>query len=253
MQVTTENTGLYIISSSNKYIPLSQNTENYKDGIVILLDKPYKWTSADAVRKVKFRLQKFFKSKNIKVGHAGTLDPLATGMLVICIGKATKLAESFQAQEKEYLAEIELGATTPCYDLEKEVDARYPFEHISRDLIEQVIPSFLGKQEQIPPIFSAKLIDGNRAYEYARAGVEKEMKPASIEIHEMSIVSFDLPSLLLSIRCSKGTYVRSIARDIGLKLESGGHLTNLRRTRSGKFLASEALSMEDIEFLFPLQ
>jgi tRNA pseudouridine55 synthase len=154
----------YLTVEKDSITLLGNNIEEYPNGIVLPIDKPYRWTSADVVRKVKFIAQKHFHKKNLKVGHAGTLDPLATGVLLVCIGKATKQAEALQAEKKEYVAHIELGATTPCFDLEKEIDQRYPFEHITRELVESVLPRFIGEQDQIPPVFSAKLIDGTRAY-----------------------------------------------------------------------------------------
>ena len=226
---------------------LGNNIEEYPDGIVIPVDKPYRWTSADVVRKVKFIAQRHFHKKNLKVGHAGTLDPLATGVLLVCIGKATKQAETLQAEKKEYIASIELGATTPCFDLEKEIDHRYPYEHITREMVEAVLPRFIGEQDQVPPVFSAKLIDGTRAYEMARAGEEVVMKPARIIIYELEILEFELPKLVLRVKCSKGTYIRSLARDVGEALESGGHLTGLVRTASGGFSVEKALDMEDIQ------
>lgn len=226
---------------------LQGNIEEYPCGIVIPIDKPYRWTSADVVRKVKFIAQKHFHNRKLKVGHAGTLDPLATGILLVCLGKATKQAEALQTERKEYIAEIELGATTPCFDLEKEIDKRYPYEHITREMVESVLPQFIGEQEQVPPIFSAKLIDGTRAYEMARAGEEVVMKPARITIYNLEIVEFDLPRLVLRVQCSKGTYIRSLARDVGAALESGGHLTGLTRTLSGGFGIAKALKMEDLE------
>lgn len=226
---------------------LQGNIDDYPCGIVIPIDKPYRWTSADVVRKVKFIAQKHFHKKNLKVGHAGTLDPLATGILLVCIGKATKQAEALQAERKEYIAEIELGATTPCFDLEKEIDKRYPYEHITREMVEQMIPRFIGEQDQVPPIFSAKLIDGTRAYDMARAGEEVVMKPARITIYNLEILEFSLPKLVLRVECSKGTYIRSLARDVGAALESGGHLTGLTRTLSGGFGIGKALKMEDLD------
>ena len=228
---------------------LQGNIDDYPCGIVIPIDKPYRWTSADVVRKVKFIAQKHFHKKNLKVGHAGTLDPLATGILLVCIGKATKQAEALQAERKEYIAEIELGATTPCFDLEKEIDKRYPYEHITREMVEQMLPKFLGEQDQVPPIFSAKLIDGTRAYEMARAGEEVVMKPARITIYNLEILEFSLPRLVLRVECSKGTYIRSLARDVGAALESGGHLTGLTRTLSGGFGIGKALKMEDLDLV----
>ena len=238
--------GDYIVLKKGALPELSHNIEDYPDGIVILLDKPLKWTSADAVRRIKFLAQKHFRKKNIKVGHAGTLDPLATGVLLVCIGKATKQAEALQAQQKEYIAEITLGATTPSFDLEKEMDALYPYEHITKEAVEAVLEGMTGEQDQIPPVFSAKLINGTRAYEMARAGEEVVMKPARINIYSLEIVDFSLPKLVVRVRCSKGTYIRSLARDIGAALDSGGHLTGLIRSESGNFKVTEALSMDDI-------
>lgn len=238
--------GDYIVLKKGALPELSHNIEDYPDGIVILLDKPLKWTSADAVRRIKFLAQKHFRKKNIKVGHAGTLDPLATGVLLVCIGKATKQAEALQAQQKEYIAEITLGATTPSYDLEKEIDALYPYEHITKEAVEAVLEGMTGEQDQIPPVFSAKLINGTRAYEMARAGEEVVMKPARINIYSLEIVDFSLPKLVVRVRCSKGTYIRSLARDIGAALDSGGHLTGLIRSESGNFKVTKALSMDDI-------
>lgn len=225
---------------------LSHNIDDYPGGVVIPLDKPLKWTSADAVRKIKFLAQKHFRKRNIKVGHAGTLDPLATGVLLICLGKATKQAEALQAQQKEYIAEITLGATTPSYDLEKEIDATYPYEHITLDAVKRVLEEMVGEQDQIPPIFSAKLIDGTRAYEMARAGEEVVMKPARITIYALEIMDFSLPKLVVRVKCSKGTYIRSLARDIGAALDSGGHLTGLIRSASGGFTVHNSLSMEEV-------
>ncbi len=216
-------------------------------GAIIPVDKPYRWTSADVVRKIKFLLQKKTGQKKIKVGHAGTLDPLATGLLLVCVGKATKLADSLQAEEKEYVADIRFGATTPCFDLEKDIDATYPFEHITREAVEQTLLQFTGTQEQVPPIFSAKLIDGKRAYELARAGREAEMKPATITISRLQLESFALPGIKIRINCSKGTYIRSLARDLGVALQSGAHLTGLRRTRSGTHSVEDAYSIEEVE------
>ncbi len=229
--------------------PLGNNIDDYPGGVVLPIDKPYRWTSADVVRKVKFIAQKHFHKKNLKVGHAGTLDPLATGVLLVCLGKATKQAETLQAQQKEYIAQIELGATTPCYDMEKEIDARYPYEHITREMVEEAVKGFIGEQDQIPPVFSAKLIDGTRAYEMARAGEEVVMKPARITIYDMEVMEFDLPKLVLRVKCSKGTYIRSIARDMGVALGSGGYLQGLIRTQSGGFVVDKALKMEDLDIV----
>ncbi len=220
---------------------------NPEEGYVLGIDKPYGWTSSDVVRKVKFMLQHKLKKKNIKVGHAGTLDPLATGVLIVCIGKATKKAEALQAEEKEYVAEIKFGETTPCFDLEKEVDATYPYEHITEERIAAVLPSFLGEIDQIPPVFSAKMIGGKRAYELARKGKEVEMKPARITITDLEILSYSSPVLTLRISCSKGTYIRSLARDLGIELQSGAHLIGLKRTKSGSLRVEDCFSMEEVE------
>lgn len=224
--------------------------EDYPNGFVIVLDKPCEWTSADAVRKIKFGLQRRFKVKNIKVGHAGTLDPLATGILVICAGKATKFSETLQAEAKEYVADIKFGATTPSFDMEKEIDAVYPFEHITEDKIREVLRTFDGEQYQLPPVYSAKFIDGMRAYERVRLGEEVELKRAKIKIYGTEIISYDPPLLRLSIKCSKGTYIRAFARDLGLALESGAHLTALRRVASGGFKIENALALEEVAAIF---
>lgn len=230
------------------------NPADYADGILICLDKPYKWTSADVVRKIKFFLQKSYHIKNLKVGHAGTLDPLATGVLVICIGKATKISESLQAHRKEYVATLEFGATTPSFDLEKDYDNFFPFEHIDSKLIEDTLPSFLGEQDQVPPVFSAKMVNGVRAYEFARAGEAVELKSAKIDIDRIRLLSFTeaadspagRPRAEILIGCSKGTYIRSLARDIGLALGSGAHLTGLIRTASGDFQINNTISLDFI-------
>ena len=237
----------FLIVDNKNLNKLQDNLDIYPEGIVISLDKPYGWTSADAVRKIKFLAQKHFHKKNIKVGHAGTLDPLATGILLICLGKATKQAETLQKEEKEYIASIKLGATTPSYDLEKEVDKTYPYEHITEQGVKDVLKSMIGEQEQIPPIFSAKLIDGVRAYEMARAGEEVKMRPAIITIYDLELISFNLPDIVVKVKCSKGTYIRSLARDIGVALDSGGHLTGLIRSQSGYFKLGDAVNMDQIK------
>ncbi|MDR3184595.1 MAG: tRNA pseudouridine(55) synthase TruB [Prevotellaceae bacterium] len=220
---------------------------NAEEGFIIPVDKPYGWTSADVVRKVKRILRTVPEWRNSKVGHAGTLDPLATGVLLVCVGKATKQAERLQAEEKEYVAGIRLGATTPSFDLEKEIDHTYPFEHITREAVAHALQQLTGTHEQIPPVFSAKLIAGKRAYELARAGQEAKMKPAVVTIYELELQQFALPDIILRITCSKGTYIRALARDLGATLQSGGHLTGLRRTRSGKYHVSNAFCIADIE------
>ncbi|MDR1170120.1 MAG: tRNA pseudouridine(55) synthase TruB [Prevotellaceae bacterium] len=223
---------------------------DFERGYILSIDKPYTWTSTDVVRKIKILLRSKAGIKKIKVGHAGTLDPLATGLLIVCIGNATKNIENIQNGEKEYIADIYLGATTPSFDLETQIDNQYPFEHISGDLIKSVFPSFLGKQEQIPPLFSAKLIDGKRAYEYARTGRTPEMKPASVEIYNLELLNYSAPVARIKINCSKGTYVRSFARDLGVALQSGGYLSSLRRTASGDYNVINALTIKDVETMF---
>jgi tRNA pseudouridine55 synthase len=222
----------------------------FEDGVVITIDKPYKWTSFDVIRKIQSLLRYKLGYKKIKVGHAGTLDPLATGLLIVCIGKATKQIESLQAEEKEYVANVRFGATTPCFDLEKPIDAEFPFEHINADAINAVIPSFTGDIDQVPPLFSAKMVDGVRAYELAREGSDMELKPNRITINELTLLRYDAPVADFLVRCSKGTYIRSLARDLGQALDSGAHLVGLRRTASGSFRADDAYSMEKIENIF---
>ena len=229
-------------------IPVEQLTQ----GLILLLNKPYGWTSADAVRKIKFMAQKHWGIKNIKVGHAGTLDPLATGVLLICLGKATKLAESLQAERKVYIASICVGATTPSFDLEKEIDRHFPFEHITQAQTETVLTQFVGPQDQMPPQFSAKMVGGTRAYQWARAGEEAPLQAAKIEIYEISLLSFELPYIRIKIACSKGTYIRALARDIGLALDSGAYLSDLERTQSGGFHVEQALAIDNLEKIFPL-
>ena len=218
---------------------------DFKEGYIAVIDKPLEWTSTDVVRKIKFALQHRLGYKKIKIGHAGTLDPLATGVLIICIGKATKMVNALQAEEKEYIADIELGATTPSYDMEHPIDCRYPTDHITREGIEQVLRGLTGERLQAPPIYSAKKVEGVRAYEFARAGEEVELKKALINIYEMEVLSLEMPHLKIRVRCSKGTYIRSLANEIGQGLNSGAYLTGLRRTRSGGFLAENAYSLEN--------
>ena len=270
--------------------PLSRDIADYPEGIIIPIDKPYRWTSADVIRKVKFAAIRHFGKKNLKVGHAGTLDPLATGVLLVCIGKATKLAEELQSHDKEYVAGITFGATTPSYDLEKEIDRFFPHGHITSESVEAALPAFIGEQDQIAPLFSAKSVDGVRAYELARR-LYKSMeqcdseKPADydevakdlirvsrINISELELLDFNhsmasadsqpdvskassrinvtdnsalgLPRASVRMACSKGTYVRAFARDLGEALESGAHLDSLQRSRSGIFRVENALSVE---------
>lgn len=218
---------------------------DFKEGHILVVDKPLEWTSTDVVRKIKFMLQKL-GHKNLKVGHAGTLDPLATGVLLICLGKATKMVETLQAEEKEYIAEITLGATTPSFDMEHPVDATYPWEHITREALEKALEELTGERLQMPPLYSAKKIDGQRAYEYAREGEEVKLRAALITIYSMEIISFDLPKVKIKVICSKGTYIRSLAREVGEALGSGGYLSALRRTRSGGFTTENGYSIDEI-------
>ena len=216
-----------------------------EDGYVAVIDKPLEWTSADVVRKVKFRLQRKGFRK-IKVGHAGTLDPLATGILLVCIGRATKRVDELQAERKEYVATLELGATTPSFDMEHPIDATYPIEHITREKVEAALASLTGERLQAPPIYSAKKVEGMRAYEFARAGEEVELRKALINIYSLTLEEYNLPHIRIRVECSKGTYIRSLAQEIGQALDSGAYLTSLRRTRSGEFDVENAWSLEEL-------
>lgn len=273
---------------------LSESIEDYPEGIIIPIDKPYRWTSADVIRKVKWAACRHFHKKNLKVGHAGTLDPLATGVLLVCIGKATKLAETLQKEGKEYLAGVSFGATTPSYDLEKAIDQEYPVEGVTEESVREVLPRFLGEQEQIAPLFSAKSVDGVRAYELARKQYREAHKEKTdvmtdfdhtvaetlnkqiINISGMELISFfpngkesgpelsdeglrpnprinvvdtsalHLPLAMIRIKCSKGTYIRALARDLGEALGSGAHLNSLERTESGGFTVGNCLSVNEV-------
>ena len=291
--------------------PLSRNIEDYPEGIIIPIDKPYRWTSADVIRKVKFAAIRHFGKKNLKVGHAGTLDPLATGVLLVCIGKATKLAETLQSHDKEYVAGVTFGATTPSYDLEKEIDRFFPHEHITATSVEAALPAFIGEQDQIAPLFSAKSVDGVRAYELARKlhkegktldeAAEELIRVSRISITELELLEYDsdsrsegledrdtrgteaggpqekcncqnpedkksssassrinvtdnsalgLPRATIRMACSKGTYVRAFARDLGEALGSGAHLDSLQRSRSGIFRVEKALTVDQAIGMF---
>ena len=301
---------------------LSHSIEDYPEGIVVVVDKPYRWTSADVIRKVKWMAVKYFRKKNLKVGHAGTLDPLATGVLLVCIGKATKLAESFQRERKQYIAGVTFGATTPSYDREKDVDAFYPLEGVSEEALRAMLPSFIGEQDQVAPLFSAKSVDGVRVYEIARkrykAGLPVEdlgvLQASRINIYDLQLLSFiltgkvvppsgvrpsdsphhpfgtvpplsnrgcyvpqgehlsgadskstassrinvaevpeGLPQAEILVDCSKGTYIRALARDLGEALGSGAFLHSLRRTRNGGFSVEQALGIEDLSLIFSQQ
>lgn len=219
---------------------------DFEEGEVLAFDKPLRWTSFDLVAKVRWNLCKKLGRKKLKVGHTGTLDPLATGVVIICTGKKTKLIDSLQSDVKEYVATLQLGATTPSYDMEKPVDATYPTAHITKELVAQTIPQFVGEQWQTPPAFSAIQINGKRAYEFARKGEEVELKPRLLVIDEIEVLRFDEQTMQLTIRvvCSKGTYIRALARDIGERLGSGAYLTALRRTRIGDTRVEDGYTIE---------
>ena len=262
---------------------LTDNIDDYPEGIILPIDKPYRWTSADVIRKVKWMAIKHFHKKSLKVGHAGTLDPLATGVLLVCIGKATKLADELQKSPKQYIAGVAFGATTPSYDREKEIDATYPLDGVSQKSVEELLPRFIGEQDQIAPLFSAKSVDGVRAYEMARklykagkpvdssvlqssriaiydlklldyhlsdssAGMETASPTdgASGRINVNSIEGHTLAIADILVDCSKGTYIRALARDLGEALGSGAFLSSLRRTRNGGIRVEDALTMDDI-------
>ena len=217
---------------------------NPLEGEILYIDKPLHWSSFDAVKRVRGIMARRLKIKKMKVGHAGTLDPLATGVMIVCTGKATKRIDELQAHTKEYVATIALGATTPSFDLETEIDATYPTEHITREMVEEVLKKFTGRIEQVPPAFSACKIDGKRAYKMARKGKEVELKAKILVIDEIELLEYSQQSIVVRIVCSKGTYIRALARDIGAALNSGGHLTALRRTRVGDVKVEDCLSVE---------
>ncbi len=216
-------------------------------GEVLYFNKPLKWTSFDLVNKFRYKLSRKLKVKKIKVGHAGTLDPLATGVMIVCTGKATKRIDEFQYQTKEYVATLKLGETTPSFDLEKEIDEVYPTEHITREEVERVLQSFVGTIQQIPPVFSACKVEGKRAYELARKGEEVELKSKTLVIDEMELLECNLPVVKIRVVCSKGTYIRALARDIGVALQSGAHLIALERTRIGDITLDKCMSPDDID------
>lgn len=218
---------------------------NPLDGEIIYIDKPLHWTSFDAVKRIRGTLTRRLNVRRLKVGHAGTLDPLATGVMIICTGKATKRIDELQAGVKEYIATIALGATTPSFDLETEIDATFPTNHITRDLVESTLTQFTGEIQQIPPAFSACKIDGKRAYKMARKGQEVELKPKLLVIDELELLEYSPESITIRVVCSKGTYIRALARDIGVALNTGGHLTALRRTRVGNISIEQCLNVED--------
>lgn len=220
-------------------------TEFFQNGQVILIDKPLRWSSFDVVNKLRYTIRKKFNIKKIKVGHAGTLDPLATGLLIICTGKFTKKINEYQGLPKEYTGSIQLGATTPSYDLETEINHTFPTKHITDKLIRETTPQFIGEIQQKPPIFSAVKKDGKRLYEIARKGGSVEIPSRLVTIYEFEITKINLPNLDFRVLCSKGTYIRSLANDFGKALDSGGHLTALRRTKIGDFSVEKAISPEN--------
>ena len=220
---------------------------NFQEGEVLYFNKPLHWTSFDLVNKIRYKISRFLNIKKIKVGHAGTLDPLATGVMIICTGKATKKIESFQYQTKEYKAKLRLGATTPSFDLETEIDNRYETAHITKELVKEVLPQFIGSIEQVPPAFSACKVNGDRAYELARKGLEVELKPKLLVIDEIEMLSFSNDEIEMRIVCSKGTYIRALARDIGIALRSGAHLIGLERTRIGDVTLNDCMTIDEFE------
>lgn len=222
---------------------------DFKSGTILSFDKPLEWTSFGLVNKVRYLLCKHIGEKKLKVGHAGTLDPLATGVLIICTGKATKQIDTLQAKTKEYIATLQLGATTPSFDLETEVDATFPTAHITREKIEEALTRFIGRIEQVPPSYSACKVDGKRAYDLARQGKEVELKAKVLVIDEIELQDFNPAAMQATIRvvCSKGTYIRALARDIGLALNSGAHLTALRRTRIGNYRVEECHTLDTFQ------
>jgi tRNA pseudouridine55 synthase len=215
------------------------------EGEILYIDKPLHWSSFDAVKRVRGMLVRRLKLKKIKVGHAGTLDPLATGVMIVCTGKATKRIDELQAHVKEYIATIALGATTPSFDLETEIDETFPTEHITRELVDEALSQFIGEIQQVPPAFSACKVDGKRAYKMARKGHEVELKPKLLVIDEIELLEYSQTSITIRVVCSKGTYIRALARDIGKALNSGGHLTALRRTRVGDVSIAQCMSVDD--------
>lgn len=217
---------------------------DFKNGEVLIFDKPLEWTSFNVVGKIRYKVCRYLGIKKLKVGHAGTLDPMATGLMVLCTGKATKKIEQLQGTEKEYIADLKLGATTPSFDIETEEDAQFPTEHIDLKSIEEILLQFIGEIDQTPPIFSAVKVNGRRAYDMARKGEEVELRSKKITIKEIEVLDFKEQHLKLRVVCGKGTYIRSLARDIGSALHSGAYLTGLRRTRVGEFSVDKAYTIE---------
>jgi tRNA pseudouridine55 synthase len=219
----------------------------FETGQVLLFNKPLYWTSFDLVNKVRFMITSHFGLKKIKTGHAGTLDPLATGLMILCTGRATKSIDDFMGLEKEYTATIHLGETTPSFDLETEVDGHFPTDHITEDLVQETLLKFVGEQNQVPPLHSAKFIDGKRAYEFARKGEDRKLEPVKVFFREIELLSFAMPDLRVRILCSKGTYIRSFARDLGETLKSGAYLSELQRTAIGSYRVEDAMDLESFK------
>jgi tRNA pseudouridine55 synthase len=219
----------------------------FEEGEVMFFNKPLYWTSFDLVNKVRIMIRSALGIKKLKVGHAGTLDPLATGLMILCTGKATKRINEFQDLDKEYTATLHFGETTPSFDLETQTDGKYPTGHITRDLVQKTLDSFSGSQKQLPPLHSAKLIDGRRAYEFARKGIKGNLEPVNIIIYKLELLSFEMPEIKVRLLCSKGTYIRSFARDFGKALGSGCYLSELERTAIGKYRLENAYNLEKFE------
>ena len=232
---------------------IEKTAQDFLEGRVILIDKDLGWTSFDVVNKIRIELRNALGIKKIKVGHTGTLDPLASGLVILCAGKATKQIESFMGLDKEYIAEITIGATTPSYDLETEIEQTYPFEHITQDLFEAVLNEFRGPIEQTPPNYSAKQVDGKRAYNMARQGEAFQLKKNTVTIHALELLEFSPPVINLRVLCSKGTYIRSLANDIGKQMGTGAYLSALRRTKIGDYHVNDAEKITDfVKKLKPL-
>lgn len=219
----------------------------YLEGKILLIDKPLEWTSFDVVNKIRSKLKRTFNIKKIKVGHAGTLDPLASGLMIVCTGRETKNIEKYQGLSKEYVAMVRLGATTPSCDLETEPDELFSYQHVTEELIREKLSEFKGEILQTPPAYSAKKIDGERAYKMARKNIEVKMRQTLVTIHDLELVSVELPDFTIRVSCSKGTYIRSLAVDLGKALNSGAHLANLCRTRIGDYMLKDAISIKDFE------
>lgn len=222
----------------------SEKVTVFEEGEILLFDKPVYWTSFDLVNKVRIMVRSTFGIKKIKVGHAGTLDPLASGLMIICTGKATKKIDEFRNLDKEYIATFHIGETTPSFDLETETDNHYPTDHITEEMVKDVLVSFLGEQKQLPPMYSAKLIAGKRAYEFARQGIEKKLEPVTVFFKEIELLSYEIPEIKIRLLCSKGTYIRSFARDFGKALKSGSYLSALKRTAIGVYKVKDAYSVD---------